>query len=1057
MNLRSRLALATLLWAGFSASSFAATTYIWSSSGSAAVNGGYFNVSANWVGDSVPPSSPTNTALEFSASPRSVILLSSDFDAFSLTFNGSYPAYYFLSDPQSEVGPGFRIGSGGITVGAGSNPITFSMPLTLLASQTWNVTGDLVVLPAPSNPFGPSITAGAGIALTKSGTGSLTLYGFNSFSGGVDVTAGTLFLGNSSFFEGQTFGPVGSGTLTLRTGTKLASVDDAELNNAIIVQTGVTFGDASNPKSLVLTGAVTLQAPSTALTLGSGTYTQFDGNIGQTSTTSLTFNGAGLAVLGGTNSYTGGTTADGAGVVFGSTGSVPTTGSISAINSGYVGSRSQTIFNSVVGKITNPTGFTGSLGLETQPFTSTSTFTNIDLSGFSPTNFKGLGSFTDANVTGTLSPVGGTGDYKFGGGYGTLFVTSALAASGTSGVNVSSPNSYTGDQRFLVYLRGANTFTGGVTVSHGNLIFDAASALPANVTMTLGAHGYAGYSGTATNVANFEAFRSRVTSYTATSVIGLDSATRTSPRTVSDAINLSTNSPVYVGTASSVNLTGTITPPTGGTLFLTGVNDGYLKIGSALTTANGVSALKVGYASSSPAFGYLGWVELDSAASNYTGDTTLASGYLLLGASSNKPSTFIVNGPIGTGTLIVPADAHSPALSVTTNAAVLHNNISLLGPTLTLGLPSDRNQPTNVDLSFTLAGVISGPGSLAHYTPVDSTLTLSGANTFSGGFTGNFFSHIIATNNSAFGTGMLSLDETFVEFTGGATAPVIGGLSGTFGSITLLPSSSLTINQQAAGEYSGSIDGNNVTITKTGAATLTLSGESSYTGTTNINQGTVVATGGSVFGTSTISLGGGNLTVESGATLNNTLVFTAPTRLSGDGAFSAPLTVGSNVTLAPGLSPGMMSFANLTFGPGGSYEIEVQSAAGPAGSGYDTLSISGSLAFTSTSGSPFQLNLVSLLPNGSPGAVSDFLALNNYSWTIATATGGITGFSQSVVTVNYTGFTNGLSGGQFSVSTVGNDLKLNFTAVPEPSTWALLVTGLAGVMISVVRRRSSRR
>jgi hypothetical protein len=39
------------------------------------------------------------------------------------------------------------------------------------------------------------------------------------------------------------------------------------------------------------------------------------------------------------------------------------------------------------------------------------------------------------------------------------------------------------------------------------------------------------------------------------------------------------------------------------------------------------------------------------------------------------------------------------------------------------------------------------------------------------------------------------------------------------------------------------------------------------------------------------------------------------------------------------------------------------------------------------------------------------------------------------------------------LSTVGSDVLLNFTPVPEPSTWALLLAGLGLVGFRKLRRR----
>ncbi|MFM7206885.1 MAG: autotransporter-associated beta strand repeat-containing protein, partial [Planctomycetaceae bacterium] len=86
--------------------------------------------------------------------------------------------------------------------------------------------------------------------------------------------------------------------------------------------------------------------------------------------------------------------------------------------------------------------------------------------------------------------------------------------------------------------------------------------------------------------------------------------------------------------------------------------------------------------------------------------------------------------------------------------------------------------------------------------------------------------------------------------------------------------------------------------------------------------------------------------------------------------------------------------------------------------------------------SPFKINLWSLSSAGPDvsGSATGFDSTQNYSWTIVTATGGISGFAANKFVVNTSG-TNGTSGfanafgnGTFSLATSGNDLNLVFTA-----------------------------
>lgn len=301
------------------------------------------------------------------------------------------------------------------------------------------------------------------------------------------------------------------------------------------------------------------------------------------------------------------------------------------------------------------------------------------------------------------------------------------------------------------------------------------------------------------------------------------------------------------------------------------------------------------------------------------------------------------------------------------------------------------------------------------------TLTLSVANTFSGNTKVAQSSkkltlgNNLAIQNSAIDTSGAGL---FVLGTG-ITTPTIGGLSGSknLSSVfdtTYSTMTGITLNTVSGQNltYSGNITEGaaGMTLTKSGSGTQTLSGASTYTGNTTISQGTLALNGsGSIANSPVITVNGtfdvsalsGGFTLGPSQTLNGTNTVVGAVTING--------------TLAPGNSVGQLNTGAQTWAPGGTYTWEIANATGNPGTDWDFLNITGNLTITAInnpSGSANQFTIKLVSPGGGP---TGFNGANNYTWTIATVSGQVDGFTAAKFILDLTGFSGTYNGSYFSV------------------------------------------
>ncbi|MEO6053066.1 MAG: ubiquitin-like protein [Chthoniobacterales bacterium] len=93
---------------------------------------------------------------------------------------------------------------------------------------------------------------------------------------------------------------------------------------------------------------------------------------------------------------------------------------------------------------------------------------------------------------------------------------------------------------------------------------------------------------------------------------------------------------------------------------------------------------------------------------------------------------------------------------------------------------------------------------------------------------------------------------------------------------------------------------------------------------------------------------------------------------------------------------------------------------------------------------------------GVPVALQNFNPAVSAVWTWVSTTEGIDGYTPGAFNIDTAGFLSAPSEGQFSIalSENGNNLNLVY-AVPEPSTYALIIVGLLSAIVYLRRRRGS--
>ena len=310
-----------------------------------------------------------------------------------------------------------------------------------------------------SQSFTSSGTAG----YIKTGDGVLALMG-GTYGGGFTLNAGTVILRHVN-----ALGSGATNTLKLNGGIVASDANHdltGKYGGGITIGGNVQFGDGTGPASgsanLTFSNNVNLGNSNRIFTLGHAGATTFNGVVSGTANLRIeaTANGAGgKIVLGGANTYTGGTTVAGGVLQFNTAASIGGTGSV-AVNSGGTMATGYALDQTTIGRVNIGSG--GVLAL------AANSGNNLNLTGYgSNLNLGAVGGTVAVPVvySGTLTPHANI--YRLGGGGGVLQVSSALT--GARDLTISRNGTVAG----TIILSAANTYTGPTRLQAGTLLVNS--------------------------------------------------------------------------------------------------------------------------------------------------------------------------------------------------------------------------------------------------------------------------------------------------------------------------------------------------------------------------------------------------------------------------------------------------------------------------------------------------------------------------------------------------------------------------------------------------------
>ncbi len=882
---------------------------------------------------------------------------------------------------------------GTLSIGANTLNVTGANTYQLTFGAT-TLTGNAIFNPTTANLNLGSV-GGSGLGITKTGTGQLSITAAGTYTGTTTVEEGNL-------------GPSNATALGLAT-TPIALGNTNSIDNNL------------NP-SLLVGGAGTVVARD--ITVGAsnaatgGIYTIGTGNVGSaaglTGTVTLNQN-LSVSALNHNNTFT----LAGSGIISGSSGTQTvrfnTSGTGIILVSGVIGGGVGTI------------DLTKNAGAGTTILSGANTYTG-------PTTISvGVLQLGNGGTTGSLNPgseITTNGTLAFN---RTNTVTQGTdfdpVVDGGGGLRKGGTG--------LLLLNGANTYSGGTTVTAGILTVDTGGTLGAT-TGTLAVNNPNTGAATAVVLNLATAVDTTVGSLSGTIAAAVPAAP---PNTATINNGGSGRNFTVNQTALNLNYNGVI------------AGDGNLTIGSLSTSSLGLGG-----------------------ANTYTGTTTIESGGI---TASNASALGNATTAVALGSADSITNNLSPTLQVNGNTTIARNitvgastaattgiytigtgnanSSATLNSTVTLNQNLTVGATNQAGGTFTLAGSVTS-GSAGTQTVTIANTNQLVASAVIGGGTGT-----IALTKMGAGTATLTNANTYTGPTTISVGVLRLGNGGTTGSLSTSSAidnnANLTINRSNAvaqgTDFSGAAIIGTGSFTQAGAGTTTLSAANSYTGVTAVNVGTLIVSGSldsnavNVAGAATLGGNGdiaGNVTIATNGIHSLAVAATVVGQATRDIGGTLDLTALDDklvLTAAAAPAAGTYVLAKATIAITGTIDLDDITLVGVAGTvaivGDElqlTVAPAAGYSAWATANAPGQTKDQDHDNDGVDNGIEYFMGLSGNGFTASPA------LSAGTVTWTKGGSYSGTYGTDFAVES-STDL-VNWTIVPVGSGALGTVTDNAG-------------